>query len=170
MFKQLVFWLKWLAGCEPVEPKIEFPDEAWEKMFTLATFCKGMSLGPIEIEHFDIKLELFSDTATELFIRMEMLIRCMQSFGDPPDVWSERRREVETISIVDYYFDTRHGYRSPQSVMDSLLQKVAVIHHLLEEKQLVKSHAYYPYMKREFFSIIADANAVLSASERLLKK
>jgi hypothetical protein len=163
MFKRFVSWFKEFFGFaeQVVEP---LPDDAWQRMFALAEKAKLLKLPDINISHFDVNLAVFSKNVDELFMRFEMMISCIEKEEDTPHWWDERGRTRYLDPLPDFYYEIKPGYRHPQKVLEMLLEKVEVIHNLLEVKKIDVNHQYYHYMRKEFYSIVSDTLEVLNVS------
>lgn len=169
MLKQWLGRCRRLFGIAAVEEVEPVPEDAWELMFYLARHLKEVALTPITILHYDYLLEVFSQNADELFSRVEMMISCIENESDVSIEWDERGRTRYYEPIPDFYFSVKFGYRHPQQILLMVIEKVEVIHYLLESKQLNQNHPYYHYMRREFYSVISDVNSVLQTSVKLPK-
>lgn len=164
-------WWRWvncfdLTATPAVEETVEqmpVKEDLWDRLFTLTHELKGQRVKPMGVRWFDHRPALFTDSFGELIGRLEMVIRCLGEQCDAPASWEERRRETEAVSIPDYSYDMIVGYRSPQVIMDMLIEKVLVIHHLLDTLNLSRVDSYFVYSRRTFHSVIWDAFEVLSA-------
>lgn len=153
----------WLLGNEVLLPK-EWPEDVWERMFMMGHYAMELQLGPISIYHFDITIEVSTKDVDELFAHLEIMIRCLANSSDVPDGWNDRSRTKWIDPIPDYYYGIKPGYRSPQAVLDIVVEKVMVIHNLIESNEIIVIHPYYSYMRREFYTVVSDVIEVLNAS------
>ncbi|MNE89701.1 hypothetical protein D3C80_1871430 [compost metagenome] len=71
---------------------------------------------------------------------------------------------MSEITIVDYYYDVRSGYRAPQDVLELLLQKLSVIHYEYVDKYTDPLHSYSIYMRKNFSGVVSDVLSVLETS------
>lgn len=158
----------WLLGEEVLLPT-QWPEDAWDRMLMMAHYAQDFKLGPIGVHHYDTTVEVMSKNVDELFAQLETLIHCTANEEDVPDGWNDRDRTKWVDPLPDYYFSTKAGYRQPQDVLDIVIEKVMVIHNLLESHEIVVIHPYYSYMRREFYSVVCDVVEVLNASYELHK-
>jgi hypothetical protein len=133
-------------------------------MFLLAEVATSIKLPTLGSSHFDITLMTYTDTVNDLFFRLDTLYACMVAESDTPSSWKARRRDLTEITIVDYYYDVRSGYREPQDVLAVLLQKLSVIHYQYEDKYQDPLHSYSIYMRKNFSGVISDVLSVLETS------
>lgn len=166
MFNKIIAYLAEFFGIKKEVP-IVLPEDVWERMFILAESSKQLKLGPITVNHLDVVVETFTATVDELFMRIEVMIACITAEEDPPDWWKERDRTKYAELLPNFYFATKPGYRDPQQVLEMLVEKVEVIHHLLVTKEMDINHHYYHYMRKEFYSIISDTVEILNVSAKL---
>ena len=151
----------------PSEPV--WPEEIWARMYAMADYARGLQIGELGIRYMDVEVEVTTSSMHQLFRRIETMLSCIDIQGDPPEWWGTRNRDKKLLSLAEFYFDRRNGYRSPQQVHDKLVEKVSVIHHLIESQDIDDRHLYYHYMKREFFQVVSDIVEVLTASIALSK-
>lgn len=140
------------------------PDDDWERMFLLAEIATSIKLPTLTGNHFDVTLATYTDNVNDLFSRLDTLIHCMRYEADVPSSWKVRRRDLIDITIVDYYYDVRAGYREPQDVLEIVLQKLSIIHYLYEHKFHDPVHNYSVYLRRNFSGVIGDVLSVLETS------
>lgn len=140
------------------------PDDDWERMFLLAEVATSIKLPTLRGDHFDVTLATYSDTVNDLFFRMDTLIQCMRTETDAPSSWKARRRDLTDVTIVDYYYDVRAGYREPQEVLELVLQKLSIIHYLYEDKFKDPFQVYSVYLRRNFSGVVGDVLSVLETS------
>jgi hypothetical protein len=140
------------------------PDDDWERMFLLAEVATSIKLPELGAKHFDVTMMTYTDTVNDLFFRLDTLYSCMHSETDTPTAWRARRRSMSEVTIVDYYYDVRSGYRSPQEVLALLLQKLSVIHYEYVDKYTDPLHSYSIYMRKNFSGVVSDVLSVLETS------
>lgn len=159
MYKLL---MRQLMGKAPFIPE-SWPEDLWECMFQMANVGAKVEAQPLSIVHQDRDLELYTRTIDELFNRLEILIECVTHTEDQPKPWELELREIEPMSMAEYFFNHKVGYRAPQEVLQALVQKVAVLHYLIESKSIDSDHVYHPYLIRRFGFIAQDVCTVLEA-------
>lgn len=157
-------FIYWLLGIDKVYLPEHYPEDDWERMFLLAEVATSIKLPTITDAHFDVSLITYTDNVNELFFRLDSLITCMTTGGDAPKSWRARRRDVIETTLADYYYDVRAGYRVPQTVLETLLQKLSVIHYLYDTKLGNPLETYSIYLRKNFSGVIRDVNEVLETS------
>jgi len=140
------------------------PEDDWERMFLLAEVATSIKLPELESKHYDVSLMTYTDSVNELFVRMDVLYQCMVEEKDAPSSWKARRRDLTEVTIVDYYYDLRLGYREPQEVLEILLQKLSVIHYQYENKYKDPLHSYAIYLRMNFSGVVSDVLSLLENS------
>lgn len=153
-----------LFGVDKLYLPERLPDDDWERMFLLAEVATSIKLPELGAKHFDVTMMTYTDTVNDLFFRLDTLYSCMHSETDTPTSWRARRRSMAEVTIVDYYYDVRSGYRSPQEVLGLLLQKLSVIHYEYVDKYTDPLHSYSIYMRKNFSGVVSDVLSVLETS------
>lgn len=153
-----------LLGADKFFLPERLPDDDWERMFLLAEVATSIKLPQLGSKHFDVTLMTYTDTVNDLFFRLDTLYSCMRSETDTPNTWRARRRSMSEVTIVDYYYDVRSGYRAPQDVLELLLQKLSVIHYEYVDKYTDPLHSYSIYMRKNFSGVVSDVLSVLETS------
>lgn len=164
-------WFAFLFKQEPVVEEVEapLPEDIWERMVELAKRLEGCQLPALDIRYFDVIVNVTTTSAHQLFRRIENVLNCIDIQSDSPEWWGERNRNKNPTTMTAYCYDRRNGYTEPQIILDKLIEKVAVIHHLIASQSINASHDYYHYMRREFFQVVSDIVEVLEACHRLGK-
>lgn len=157
MYKQLI---RQLLGKSPFIPE-SWPEDLWECMFQMAHVATRVTVGPLGIQHCDIVLDLYTRSIDELYNRLESLIDCVRHLKDQPSPWELEVRTIEVVPMAEYFFNHKVGYREPQEVLEALIEKVAILHYLIETLSLDEQHLYHPYLIRRFGYIVQDVATVL---------
>jgi hypothetical protein len=169
MFKQL--WSRLFHKPTIIESVPEpLSDDPWERSKQLSTPIYSLDLAELEVGHLDIDVEVCSDNIYELFAWLEVAIRCIETEGDVTEEWKLDQRRREPMGLVDYYFHDKTGYWSPQVVWIQLLEKIRIIHHLLDTKGINFIHNYHRYMHKHLTVVIKDAVNVMEVSLTLRSK
>lgn len=168
-FKQLVAWLGPSRKDIPLEDEPVWPEEIWARMFAMMRYAEKLTLCDINVSHYDITVLATTTSIHQLFRRMEIMIDVIDNQADTPSWWKDRNRDKQPYTIVEYYYDARNGYHQPQVVLEKLIEKVMVIHHLIESQDITPRHNYYHYMLKEFFQLVSDIVEVFTASIEMSK-
>lgn len=165
MLKQ---WLMKLFGRPAaVEPEPEpepLSDDPWKRSKQLAAPAYMLTLDELGVDHFDYTVSVCSDNVYELLAWLEISIRCIETEGSVTEEWKLDQRQREPINVVDYYFHDKTGYWHPQEVWIQVLEKIRIIHHLIEVKGIDASHIYYVYMRKYLTVVVRDAAQVLETT------
>lgn len=169
MFKQ--WWARLFRKPIIVESVPEpLSDDPWVRSKQLSSPIYALDLAELDAEHLDIDIKVCSDNIYELLAWLEVSIRCIETEGDVTEEWKLDQRRRETIGLVDYYFHDKTGYWSPQVVWIQVLEKIRIIHHLLETKDIGFGHLYHRYMVKHLTFVIRDAINVMELSLTLSNK
>lgn len=141
----------------------QVPDDEWEQLFILAEIATSIKLAPMNESHFNVSFPMFTDDVNELLFRLDLLTTCLDASCDVPKDWKVRRKELQEVSFLDYCYDVRSGYRHPQEVLELMLQKLSVIHYLLESRYPDSIDEYRLYIRRQFSGVMNDASLFLDA-------
>lgn len=158
MLKRLIRWFTNLRQPPPPEP---LPEESWARMFELVNRLKGLQFHELAIRHLDSILPLYTDDLEQLFERLEFLILSIEDEDAVLPGWKDRRREPLPIRMPDYLYSEKHGYRDAEEVVGLLTQKIMIIHNLFDQMELKEGHILYPFIRREFTSVVVDTNVTL---------
>ena len=153
-------FIRWLFDIQD-EPPAPLPEDPWLRMFALVDRVKDQTFGKLTIHHLDVSPGFYSDNVDQLYERLEMIIYNTQYEDAEYPTWKNRRREVWGICIPDYLYNDKHGYRSLDDVVGVVTEKIAIIHNLFETKQLDEHHVHYPYLRREYTSVVKDTCSLL---------
>lgn len=159
MYKQLILQL---LGRVPFIPE-RWPEDPWERMFQMADCATKVRLGELTITHFDVMFSTYTQEIDELFYLLETLIEWVGRQDELPPTWEARRHTKYVRPMAEYLSSIKHGYRAPQSVLELLVQKVAILHYQLEQQGLDEKHLNHSYLVREFSFIVHDTNELLEA-------
>lgn len=168
MFKRFIHWLFDIREEPPLAVEEPLSDDPWERMFQLADVLRLAQLVDLDNTHLDVRPLMFSDNIAQLYERMEMIITSIQDEEAQHPTWKARRRELLAVPAPDYYYSSKFGYRHPQDVLAIMLEKIAIIHHLLETKAMDDQHVYHPYLKREFTAVVRDVCTILEFKQTLV--
>jgi len=168
MFKQL--WTRLFK--RPVVETVTEPlsDDPWVRSKQLSDPIYTLDLAELNADHLDLKVQVCSDNIYELLAWLEISIRCIETEGDVTEEWKLDQRQREAIWLVDYYFHDKTGYWAPQVVWIQVLEKIRIIHHLLETKDINFGHLYHRYMVKHLTVVIRDAISVMELSLTLSSK
>lgn len=164
MLKQ---WLMKLVGRfrPPVLPSPEpLSDDPWVRSKQLSEPAYALDLKELSADHFDYSVTVCSDNIYELLAWLEISIRCIETEGSVTEEWKLDQRQREPINIVDYYFHDKTGYWAPQTVWIQVLEKIRIIHHLIEVGGINPTHIYYTYMRKYLSVVIRDAVQVMETT------
>lgn len=148
-------FIRWVWGIDEIVPE-PLPDDPWKRMFELIDRHKGLLYGEFTIHHLDLTPGFYSDSIDQLFERLELLIVHIQDDEAETPAWKDRRRETIPIPAPDYLYSNKHGYRPLENAVGLVSEKIAIIHNLFESKELNEQHVHYPYLRREFASVVKD--------------
>lgn len=157
MFKRFIRWLFDIQD-PPPEP---LPEEPWERMFALPGRLTGLTYRELGPKDLDIAPPLYSNDLKELFERLEFLILNLTKEDAILPGWKDRRRETLRIKMPDYLYSHKRGYWPAEDVVTLISQKIAIIHNHFEKENLDEHHILYPYLRREFTSVVKDTCVVL---------
>lgn len=169
MLKQWL--LKLLGRPATVEPEPEpLSDDPWKRSQQLSAPTYTLMLNDLSADHFDYSLNVCSDNIYELLAWLEISIRCIETEGSVTNEWRLDQRQREPINVVDYYYHDKTGYWRPQDVWIQVLEKIRIIHHLLDVKGIDASHVYHAYMRKYLTVVVRDVVQVLETSLKLSNK
>lgn len=64
--------------------------------------------------------------------------------------------------MVEFSYSVKYGYREPYEIHKILLEKISILHYLIESQTEEQKELYYPYYINEFASVVDDTIDVLS--------
>lgn len=152
--------LKWALKEQPLIPT-EWPDDIWECVFLMAHIASEIKVEGPNLNHFDMELSLYTDNVDLLFHHVELMIKALENRADKPKLFSVRSREVSIVTVLDFCYSRKVGYRNLDDIREILIQKVAVVHYLFEDEGLKADELYYPYILKEFTFVMADVATVM---------
>lgn len=157
-------WLAQLRATLYAEhtPIIFWPSDKLETLFILAELSTRLQLPTLSAEHYALEVITKSDSVEELFFRLELAIRCLREQSDPPSDWDPRSEYRLSRPFIEFIYSIKNGYREPVEIRRLLLEKIAVLHYLIESLTEEQFNLYYPYYLIEFGSVIDDAIDVLA--------
>lgn len=134
--------------------------DVWERAFQLADVSTDITIVGPEIEHLDYDLLLHNNTIDELCYRIEQYITCLEYQLDKPENFILRKHEPSPVTVLDFCYSSKVGYRSFPVILEILIQKMSVVHYLMESKSINETHPYYQYMRKHFTFIMTDVVTV----------
>ena len=159
-------WLeKWLYTGLFIPPYL--PDDRWERLFLIAELATRIKTPKLSAALFKKTLHVVSKTHVELHTAVDVFIKSLRTLDDKPNDWPYWSKEAEETSIVDFVYDDRTGYVDIQEVVDTLIQKVSIIHYLFEEHSMDEGHPYFHYMDMCFRKVASDLEEVLGLAIEL---
>lgn len=166
MLKRWFQWVKEFFGFDVPLPT-PLPEDAWDLMFALKEQCGKLKLSGFIVTDYDTVAETYAAHIGDLFKRLEMVIKCIQTECETPAEWADRSRSKMLDTLPDFYYDPETGYHTPGEVLKILIEKVEVIHYLLDSKQMDAQHLYTPYLRKEFLSVISDTIEIFKVSQKI---
>lgn len=157
----MLAFLRRLLGVPEIYIPDKVPEDEWEQLFILAEIATSIKLAPLSEEHFNLTFPMLTDDVNELLFRLDRLTTCLDTRADVPSDWKARRKELKEVSFLDYCYDVRSGYRDPQAVLEVMLQKLSVIHYLLESRYPESIDEYRLYIRRQFSGVVSDVSLFL---------
>lgn len=173
MFTRLLRWWKERFGkveeevVEVIEP---LPEDVWDRAVVLCERLAGREFMALTLMHFDQRYDFRTTSIDQAFEYLETCIHSITTETAILGAWEHRRRTPMRMAMPDYFYSDKFGYRSPESTVALLSEKIAIIHNLLVTKEMDVRHPHYPYIRREFSAVMCDVDNVLTFIQTLVKQ